>query len=118
MNFDFDRLWKALAPFGKLFKTLMGEHTLLTATCGLIAVLITISFYRFLRSVNPGLVGFILLLMLGILILHWTVTRTEPEFLRPAIDLLSEFFPSVQRPAPGGFAAPVVGPGREGSSGR
>ena len=50
--------------------------------------------YRFLKSISPGLVAFIMLLMFGILVMHWTVTRTEPAVLKPAIDFIAPFFPA------------------------
>ena len=93
MDLDLAPLWKALAPLAKPLKALWAEHHLLTIVCGFFAVMMTISFYRFLRSINPALVGFVLLLLLMILVLHWTVTRTEPEFLKPAIDFIAPFFP-------------------------
>jgi hypothetical protein len=46
------------------------------------------------RSISPALVGLILLLMLFILILHWTQTRTEPPFLKPFIDWLAPWLPA------------------------
>ena len=90
-----DPLWKALDPLWKQVKVLFGEHHFITIVCAFFVVLMTISFYRFLRSISPALVGFVLLLMFGILILHWTQTRTEPAFLKPAIDFIAPFFPSV-----------------------
>jgi hypothetical protein len=42
--------------------------------------------------------------MLGILILHWTVTRTEPPFLKGFINFLAPFFPS-----PPSYPAPPKG---------
>lgn len=94
MNIDLAPLWKALAPLAKPLKALWTEHHLLTIVCAFFAVMMTISFYRFLRNISPALVGFVLLLLLIILVLHWTITRTEPEFLKPAIDFLAPFFPS------------------------
>jgi len=91
---DLAPLWKALAPWWKQFQVLFREHLFLTPLCGMLIVMMTLSFYRFLRSINPALVGFVMLLMLGILILHWTVTRTEPAFLKPCIDWLAPFFPT------------------------
>lgn len=95
MNFDLDPLWKALAPVGKIARTLYEENSLITVVCGFFILMMTISFYKFLRSISPALVGFVMLLMLAILILHWTVTRTEPAFLKPFIDFIAPFFPSV-----------------------
>jgi hypothetical protein len=98
MNFDLDPLWKGLAPIGKLIKDLFREHNFLTLLCGFLVVMMTLSFYRFLKSINPALVGLVLLLMVGILIMHWTVTRSEPEFMSPFIEWLAPFFPSVTPP--------------------
>ena len=95
LEIDLAPRWKALAPYGKLLKELYQEHNLLTLICGFFVVLITLNFYRFLRSLNPALVGLLLLMMLVILIMHWTVTRTEPAFLKPLVDFLAPFFPSI-----------------------
>lgn len=100
MNIDLAPLWKALAPLAKPLKALWAEHHLLTILCAFFAVMMTISFYRFLRNINPALVGFILLLLMMILVLHWTITRTEPAFLKPAIDFLAPFFPSAPQVPP------------------
>jgi hypothetical protein len=40
------------------------------------------------------------MLILAILVLHWTQTRTEPSFLKPFIDGLSGFLPSAPTPPP------------------
>lgn len=98
MNIDLAPLWKALAPLGKLFKELYAEHHLLTLVCGFLTVMMTISFYRFLKGINPALVGLVMLLMTGILIMHWTVTRTEPDFMEPFISWLAPFFPTISTP--------------------
>ena len=90
---DLTPLSKAWDSFGKLLQPLFAEHAFLTIICAFFAVLMTLSCYRFLRSISPGLVAFILMLMLGILTLHWTFTRTEPALLKPAIDLIAPFFP-------------------------
>jgi uncharacterized membrane protein len=87
-------LSKAFDPLVKLLKPLFAEHYFLTILCGFFVVLLTISFYRFLRSISPALVGFLLLLLLGILVLHWTQTRSEPAFLTPFVDWLAPFFPT------------------------
>ena len=101
MNIDLEPLWKALAPIGKLLEDLFNEHHFVTLLCGFFVVLMTLSFYRFLKSINPALVGLVMLLMIGILIMHWTVTRTEPEFMTPFIEFIAPFFPSVT-PTPKG----------------
>jgi hypothetical protein len=48
----------------------------------------TLAFYRFLRSISPALVYFVLLLILALLVLHWTQNRSEPPFMKPFIDWL------------------------------
>ncbi|MSU25401.1 MAG: hypothetical protein EXS32_16470 [Opitutus sp.] len=35
----------------------------------------------------------IFLLIFGMLVVHWTQTRTEPTFLKPAVDLLAPYIP-------------------------
>ncbi|HUR59362.1 MAG TPA: hypothetical protein VM029_16725 [Opitutaceae bacterium] len=92
----------ALAQVWKLIKSLFAEQHFLTILCAFVAVMMTISFYRFLKGISPALVYFVLFLILAILILHWTQTRTEPAFLKPFIDRLAPFFPSaVPAPPPG-----------------
>lgn len=79
---------------------LFGEHHFLTIVCAFFAVLMTISFYKFLRSISPALVVFVLMLILFILVMHWTQTRTEPPFLKGFIDWLAPFFPTPYYPTP------------------
>ena len=50
------------------------------AVCAFFALMMTISFYRFLKSISPALVAFVLLLIVVLIIMHWTFTRTEPAF--------------------------------------
>lgn len=100
MTIDVAPLQKAVEPLWKQITLLFTEHHFITIVCAFFAVLMTISFYRFLRSISPALVGFVLLLILGILVLHWTQTRTEPPFLKPFIDGLAPFFPNVATPPP------------------
>ncbi len=95
MNVDPAPLHKAFDPLLDKIKDLFSEHYFLTIVCAFFAVMMTISFYRFLKSISPALVAFVLLLILAILIMHWTVTRTEPPFMKPFIDFLAPFFPSV-----------------------
>lgn len=102
MNIDWTPLQKSVEPLWKQVKVLFGEHYFLTILCGFFAVVMTISCYRFLRSISSALVYFVLLLILAILVLHWTQTRTEPPFLKPFIDWLAPFFPA----APGPSAPP------------
>jgi hypothetical protein len=91
---DLSPLAKAWDSFWKLIQPLLAEHAFLTIICAFFAVLMTLSFYRFLKSISPGLVAFILMLIFGILVMHWTFTRTEPPFLKPAIDFIAPFFPT------------------------
>jgi hypothetical protein len=89
-----DTLSKATDPLGAQIKLLFTEHHFITIVCAFFVVLMVLSFYRFLRSISPALVTFLLLLVLAVLILHWVATRTEPAFLTPFINGLAPFFPS------------------------
>ena len=100
MNIDLAPLQKAIDPLWKQFKLLFTEHHFLTIVCAFFALLMTISFYRFLRSISPALVVFVLLMILAILVMHWTQTRTEPAFLKTFIDWLAPFFPNTAPPVP------------------
>ena len=91
---DLSPLAKAWDSLWILIHPLFAEHAFLTIVCAFFAVLMTLSCYRFLKSISPALVGFILMLIFGMLVLHWTFTRTEPPVLKPAIDFLAPFFPS------------------------
>jgi hypothetical protein len=91
---------KALAPLWKQIKTLFAEHHFLTIVCAFFAVMMTISFYKFLRSINPALVVLIFVLIFFLLVMHWTFTRTEPAFLKPVIDWIAPFFPAAPVPTP------------------
>ena len=102
MNSKWVTLQNAIDPLWKQIKTLFSEHHFLTILCAFFAVMMTLSCYRFLRSISPALVYFVLLLILVILIMHWTQTRTEPPFLKSFIDGLAPFFPS----APGSGGPP------------
>jgi hypothetical protein len=95
MNVDRTPLQKAADPLWKQVKTLFAEHHFLTILCAFCAVMMTLGFYRFLRSISPALVYFVLSLVLAILVLHWTQTRTEPAFMKPFIEWLAPFFPNV-----------------------
>jgi hypothetical protein len=95
MNINWEPLRKGFEPIWEKIKTLFGEHHFITIICAFLAVMMTISFYKFLRSISPALVAFIFVLILFILVMHWTVTRTEPAFMKPFIDFLAPFFPSV-----------------------
>jgi hypothetical protein len=93
-----DSLGTAVDPLWKQIKVLFGEHHFWTIVCAFVVVMMTITCYRLLKSISPALVGFVLLLLVGILLLHWTQTRTEPAFLTPFIDWLAPFFPSAVYP--------------------
>ena len=94
MNVDLTPLERAVAPLWKSVKALFAEHHFLTILAGFFAIMMTISCYKFLRSISPALVALICLLIVFILIMHWTATRTEPAFLKPFIDWLAPFFPA------------------------
>ncbi|MBL9213716.1 MAG: hypothetical protein JNL92_24845 [Opitutaceae bacterium] len=100
MDVDWTPFLKAVDPHWKQVKMLFAEHHFLTIICGFFAVLMTISFYKFLKSISPALVGFVLMLILAILVLHWVQTRTEPEVLKPFIDMIAPFFPEVPASTP------------------
>ncbi len=89
-----DAIGKVADPLWLQVKLLFTQHHFITIVCGFFVVVMVISFYRFLRSISPALVALILCLMLAILVLHWTQTRTEPSFLKPFIDWLAPFFPA------------------------
>jgi len=93
MNTDFSSLEKLITPFWRMLKTLFAEHHFITILGGFFVLMMTLSFYRFLRSISPALVAIIFLLVLFILMLHWTQTRTEPALLEPAVDWLTAFSP-------------------------
>ena len=100
MNVDWSPLQKAASPLWNQVRALFTEHHFLTILCGFFAVMMTVAFYRFLKSISPALVYFVLLLILAILVLHWTQTRTEPALLKPFIDWLAPFFPDVSELQP------------------
>lgn len=91
---DLAPLAKATNPLWQAIVDSWTQHHLLTIVCGFFALMMTLSFYRFLKSISPALVAFILLLIFGIIVMHWTVTRTEPAIFKPAIDFLAPFFPA------------------------
>jgi hypothetical protein len=93
-NVDLSPLQKAGHELVELVRPLFAEHAFLTIICACLALMMTLSFYRFLKSISPGLVAFIMLLILGLLMLHWTITRTEPAILRPVVEWIAPFFPS------------------------
>lgn len=99
MNIDWAPVKNALDPVWRQAKALFGEHHFLTILCAFFALMMVVSFYKFLRSISPALVGFVLLLIVFLLVLHWTQTRTEPALMKPFIDWLAPFFPAVP-PAP------------------
>lgn len=89
-----DILGRALEPFWLQIKVLFTQHHFITIVCGFFVVIIVLKFYQLLRSISPALVALICSLVLAILVLHWTQTRTEPELLQPFIDWLAPFFPA------------------------
>lgn len=91
---DIAPLQKAADPLWKQIKTLFAEHHFLTILCAFFAVMMVISCYRFLKSISPTLTALICLLIVFILLMHWTATRTEPGFLTPFVDWLAGFAPS------------------------
>jgi hypothetical protein len=99
LKVDLNPLEKAAEPLWKQFKTLFAEHHFITIVCAFFVLMLTLSCYRFLKSISPALVALICLLVVGILIMHWTATRTEPPFMTPFIEFLAPFFPSAV-PAP------------------
>ena len=100
MNVDWAPLQKAADPLWKQIKTLFAEHHFITVLCAFFTVMMVLAFYRFLKNISPALVYFVLMLVLAILVLHWTQTRTEPEFMKPFIDRLAQFFPDVSNLPP------------------
>ncbi len=88
-----DAISKTVDPLWIEIKLLFTQHHFITVVCAFFVVVMVLSFYRFLRSISPALVTFVLLLVLAVLILHWTATRTEPPFLTPFINGLAPFFP-------------------------
>ena len=98
-SIDWSPFEKALGPVGEKIQELFEQHNFITIVCAFFALMMTISFYKFLKSISPALVAFVLLLIIVLIIMHWTFTRTEPEFLTPFIDWLAPFFPSAV-PAP------------------
>jgi hypothetical protein len=106
-NIDLSPLWKQLRELWTALDQLFGEHHFITILCGFLAVMMTLSFYRLLKSISPGLVSFILLLMFGVLVMHWTYTRTEPAMFKPAIDFIAPFFPAAPNYPASAHPAPV-----------
>ena len=105
-NADLTPLTEKLHNFWTQIDQLFGEQHFITILCAFFAVMMTISFYRMLKSISPALVAFICLLILSTLVLHWTFTRTEPAFLKPAIDFIAPFFPSAPEYPAGTHTAP------------
>lgn len=85
---------RTLDPLWDQVRMLFAEHHFITVVCGFCVVLMVLSFYRFLRSISPALVGLVLLIALFILILDWTQTGTEPRFMKPFIDALTPWLPA------------------------
>jgi hypothetical protein len=93
-NADLSPLSRAGHSLWELVQPLFAEHAFLTIVCAFFAVMMTLSFYRFLKSISPGLVAFIMLLIFAMLMMHWTITRTEPAIFKPVVDVIAPFFPS------------------------
>ena len=55
MKTTLDPLWNAVMPVWKQIKILFTEHHFITIICGFFVLLITLSFYRFLKSISPAL---------------------------------------------------------------
>ncbi len=83
-----------LSPSWHFVKQLFTQYQFITIVCAFLLVAMTIGCYRFLKSVSPALPPVIMLLILVILMLHWTQTRTEPKILSPAVDLVTRIIPS------------------------
>lgn len=94
MNLDLAPVTRAFDPIWRQIKLLFSEYEFLTIVCALLVVMMTVSFYRFLRSISPALVGLFLLIVLMMLVLHWTHTRTEPALFTPFVQWLAQFFPT------------------------
>jgi len=93
-NPDLSPFWRQVGDLWSAIDQLFGEHHFITILCAFLAVMMMISFYRLLKSISPALVAFFCFLIVCILTLHWTMTRTEPAFMKPAIDFIAPFFPS------------------------
>lgn len=100
MNVNLALMEGGFEPIWKQIEVLLAERQFIAITCGLLAVLMTLKFYRTLKGVSSALVYFIVFLILGVLIMFWTQTRTEPPFLTPFIDKLAPFFPAAPTPTP------------------
>ncbi len=98
-NVNFTPLTDKLLNLWSSIDQMFGGHHLLTIVCAFLALTMTLSFYRLLKSISPALVAFFCLLIFGMLVLNWTYTRTEPSFLTPAINYIAPFFPSAPNAA-------------------
>jgi hypothetical protein len=99
MNIDLTPLQKGFEPIWEQIQLLFSEHHFITIVCAFFAVVMTINFYRFLRSISPALVVFVMGMILAILMLHWIHTRTEPPFLKSFVDAAAPWFPAAPTPA-------------------
>lgn len=100
MNVDLNPLQKAADPLWKQIKVLFDEHHFITIVCAFFVLMLTLSCYRFLKSISPALVALICLIVVVILLMHWTATRTEPAFLTPFVEWAAPFFPTAPTPLP------------------
>jgi hypothetical protein len=57
MNNVLQSVSAALAPLWKQIKVLFSEHHFVTILCAFVALMMTISFYRFLKNISPALVA-------------------------------------------------------------
>ncbi len=78
-----------LSPLWSQLRQLFEEQHFLTIVCGFVIVILAVKFYRFLRSLSPALVPIVLVLVVFILVIHWTQTRTEPALLTPVVDWIA-----------------------------
>ena len=75
----------------------LATQPLLALGLACIVLLLVLGSLRALHRMHPALAGFLTFLILGLVVLHWTSTRTEPAFLKPLIDGLAPFFPAAPR---------------------
>ena len=99
-----------LAPYLSRLRELFGEHYFITIFCAFLVVTMVLSCYRGLRSVSSFLPPFLLILVLVILLLHWTQTRTEPKFMSPVVDFIGRFIPGSEVRRADGLDAPEPRP--------
>ncbi|MDD3180829.1 MAG: hypothetical protein PHQ04_10835 [Opitutaceae bacterium] len=84
---DFTWIWPAL-------RQLFTQQGFITVVCALLILSMTMRFHRFLRHIHPIVIPMTLLLVLLILVFHWTQTRTEPKIFSPAVEALARVLPA------------------------